>query len=130
MFPQHEHDADSGDDIMKLCVIIGQAPYTAERPYTALRFVNTALLEGHEVKLFLIEDGIFAGLKAQDPTEYPNVIEWLKQGLETGNLETKACGVCMKARGIKQADLVDGITAATMHDLVSFVTDSDKSIFF
>nr|MDO8115677.1 DsrE family protein [Candidatus Sigynarchaeota archaeon] len=115
---------------MKICVIIGQAPYTAERPYTALRFVNTAILDGHEVKLFLIEDGVFAGLKAQNPTEYPNVIEWLKQGLEAGGLEVKACGVCMKARGVKEEDLLDGIKPATMHDLVAFVTGTDRSVFF
>lgn len=113
-----------------ICVIIGQAPYTAERPYTALRFVNTAILDGHEVKLFLIEDGIFSALKNQAPAEYPNVKDWLVQGMESGSLEVKACGVCMKARGVADADLLPGVTAATMHDLVAFVASCDKSVFF
>ncbi|MEX2683368.1 MAG: DsrE/DsrF/TusD sulfur relay family protein [Candidatus Sigynarchaeota archaeon] len=115
--------------MVKIAVIIGQAPYTAERPYTALRFVNTALLDGHSVKLFLIEDGIFAALKKQNPTEYPNVIKWIEQGIEAG-LEVKACAVCMKARGVEESDMVNGVKAATMHDLVAWVAECDKSIFF
>nr|MDO8108701.1 DsrE family protein [Candidatus Sigynarchaeota archaeon] len=113
-----------------VCIIIGQAPYTAERPYTAMRFVNTAILEGHSVKLFLIEDGIFAALKGQNPTEYPSVKQWIEQGMETRKLEIKACGVCMKARGITEADFVTGVKTASMHDLVAWVAGSDKSLFF
>ncbi|MFX0102639.1 MAG: DsrE/DsrF/TusD sulfur relay family protein [Candidatus Hodarchaeota archaeon] len=112
-----------------IAVIIGSAPYTKERPYTALRFINTALLDGHSVKLFLVEDGIFVAKKSQNPTEYPNLIEWLEQGLEEG-LVAKACGVCLKARGIAKEDLVDGVEVASMHDLVSMVAESDKSVFF
>jgi len=113
-----------------ICVVIGQAPYTAERPYTAMRFVNTALLDGHSVKLFLVEDGIFAALNTQDPTEYPNVKDWIVQGFETGNLEIKACGVCMKARGITEEQFVDGVKTGTMHDLVAYVAECDKALFF
>nr|MDO8088829.1 DsrE family protein [Candidatus Sigynarchaeum springense] len=113
----------------KLAIIIGQAPYTAERPYTAMRFVNTALLDGHSVKLFLIEDGVFAALKKQNPTEYPNVKQWIEQGIEAG-LEVKACGVCMKARGVEEADMINGVKTASMHDLVSWVAECDKSLFF
>jgi sulfur relay (sulfurtransferase) complex TusBCD TusD component (DsrE family) len=116
--------------MVSISVIIGQAPYTAERPYTAMRFVNTALLDGHTVKLFLIEDGIFAALKKQNPTEYPNVKQWLEQGLETGSLEVKACGVCLKARGVDEADLVKGVKTASMHELVAWVAGCDKSLFF
>ena len=112
------------------CVVVGQAPYTAERPYTALRFVNTAVLDGHAVKLFLIEDGVFVALKKQKPLEYPNVREWLEQALETGSVEAKACGVCMTARGIDDGDLVPGVVAGSMHDLVAFVDSADKALFF
>ena len=112
-----------------IAVIIGSAPYTRERPYTALRFINTALLEDHKVNLFLVEDGIFVAKKNQNPSEYPNLIEWLEQGLENG-LVAKACGVCLKARGISKEELVEGVEVATMHDFVSMVTGSDKSVFF
>lgn len=112
-----------------IAVIIGSAPYTNERPYTALRFVNTALLDDHAVKLFLVEDGIFVAIKSQGPTEYPNLVEWLEQGLEEG-LEVKACGVCLKARGITKEHLIEGIEVGSMHDFVGMVADCDKSVFF
>jgi len=116
--------------VKTIAVIIGNGPYTVERPYTGLRFVNTALLDGNKVKLFLVEDGIFVALKNQNPVEYPNLNEWLMQGLEAGDLEVKACGVCMKARGVKKEDLVDGVEVGTMHDMVSFVTNSEAQVFF
>ncbi|MHA1681596.1 MAG: DsrE/DsrF/TusD sulfur relay family protein [Promethearchaeota archaeon] len=111
-------------------VIIGTAPYTAERAYTALRFINTAILDEHPVKLFLVEDGVFVGLNNQNPTEYPNLVDWMNQAMETGELEVKACGVCLKARGVTKDALVKGIEIGTMHDFVSYVADTDKSVFF
>jgi len=113
----------------RILVVIGEAPYTAERPYTAMRFVNTALIDGHTVNLFLIEDGIFTAMKKQNPTEYPNVKQWLEEGLEQG-LAVKACGVCMKARGVEEADMVTGVKIASMHELVAWVIECDKSLFF
>jgi len=32
-------------------IVIGDGPYTSERPYTMLRFAYTALLEGHEINI-------------------------------------------------------------------------------
>lgn len=115
---------------LKICVIITSGPYTHEIAYSGLRFVNTALLDGHEVKLFLLEDGIYVALKTQDPTEYPNVRDWLNQGLETGSLEVTACGVCTKARGITEEMLVENVKVGTMHDLVAYVADCERTVTF
>ncbi|MFW9872623.1 MAG: DsrE family protein, partial [Candidatus Thorarchaeota archaeon] len=54
-------------------IVIADGAYTSERPYTMLRFAYTALLEGHKINIFLVEDGIFVGKKGQDPTTYDNV---------------------------------------------------------
>jgi len=37
-------------------IAIGNGQYTTERPYTMLRFAYTALLEGHKVNIFLVEE--------------------------------------------------------------------------
>ncbi|AAM01225.1 DsrE/DsrF/TusD sulfur relay family protein [Methanopyrus kandleri] len=112
-----------------ITVVISEAPYGQERAYTALRFALTALVEGEEVKIFLIEDGVFLGKKGQNPDEVPNYLELLEQCIEQG-AEVKACGPCSKARGLSEEDFIEGVELATMHDLVNWVKESDNVIFF
>ncbi|MEO2241272.1 MAG: DsrE/DsrF/TusD sulfur relay family protein [Euryarchaeota archaeon] len=112
-----------------ITVIISEAPYGRERAYSALRFALTALLEGEDVRIFLIEDGVYVAKEGQDPDEMPDHLELLRQCIEQG-AEVKACGPCSKARGITEDDLIDGVELATMHDLVSWVRESDNVIFF
>jgi len=114
---------------LKFTVIITTAPYGHERAYSALRFALTSLLEGIDVNIFLIEDGVYVAKNSQNPSEVPNYMEYLKNCIESGAI-VKACGPCCKARGLREEDLIDGVVLGTMHDLVNFVKESDKIITF
>ncbi|WP_423792139.1 DsrE/DsrF/TusD sulfur relay family protein [Methanocaldococcus indicus] len=114
---------------MKFTVIIGSAPYGRERAYSALRFALTSLLEGVEVNIFLIEDGVYVAKKNQNPSDVPNYLELLKNAIDLG-ANVKVCGPCCKARGLSEEDLIEGVKLATMHDLVNFVKESDKVVSF
>jgi len=109
-------------------VVIGNGAYTSERPYTMLRFAYTALLEGHKVNIFLVEDGIFVGKKNQDPSTYDNVGKWMADVIEEG-ANVKACGVCMKARGLVEEELMDGISKTSMHGFVEMCEEADQVLF-
>ncbi|MFX1236203.1 MAG: DsrE/DsrF/TusD sulfur relay family protein [Promethearchaeota archaeon] len=106
-------------------IIIGDGPYTKERPYTMLRFAYTALLEGHKIHIFLVEDGIFVGKRNQGPSSYDNLEKWMKDVIEEG-ADVKACGVCMKARGLSDEELIDGVEKTTMNGLLEMVIDADN----
>ena len=109
-------------------IAIGSGPYTEERPFTMLRFAYTALLEGHSVNIFLVEDGIWVGKKNQDPTTYDNVGKWLKDVIEEGAI-VKVCGVCMKARGMGVDELVERIEKTTMNGFLEMCEAADNIIF-
>jgi tRNA 2-thiouridine synthesizing protein D len=109
-------------------VVIVDGAYTSERPYTMLRFAYTALLEGHKINIFLVEDGIFVGKKNQDPATYDNVGKWMADVIEEG-ANVKSCGVCMKARGISEDELMDGISKTTMHGFVEMCEKADQILF-
>lgn len=109
-------------------IVIGDGPYTKERPFTMLRFAFTALLDGHSVNLFLLEDGIFVGKKNQDPATYDNIGNWMKDVLSEG-ANVKACGVCMKARGVSDGELIDGIEKTSMNTLVDMCQEADNILF-
>jgi len=115
--------------LVKFTVMIFDSPYGREKPYTALRFALTALNDGHEVTMILIQEGIFVAKKSQDPAEYPNILEYLNMAMEEG-LKVIVCGVCCQARGIKQDDLINGAEIVGMHEIVDACAKSDNTLTF
>jgi len=114
---------------MKFTVIIADAPYGKERAFSALRFALTALLEGIDVNIFLLEDGVFVAKKGQNPANVPNYLELLENAIDAGAV-VKACGPCGRARGLSDEDIVSGVTFGTMNDLTAFVKESDRVLNF
>jgi tRNA 2-thiouridine synthesizing protein D len=110
-------------------VVVMEAPYGRERAYTALRFALTAALEGHKVKLFLVQDGVFVAKKGQAPDVFPNIGSMLEEALKEG-VEVKTCTPCCKARSLTQTEVVKGVIMATMTDLVKWCEESDKILTF
>lgn len=110
-------------------VVVMEAPYGRERTYTALRFALTAALEGHKVRMFLVQDGVFVAKKGQSPEQFPNLVELLEEALREG-VEVKTCTPCCKARAVTTAEVVKGVTMATMSDLVEWCAQSDNVLTF
>ncbi|OPY29135.1 MAG: DsrE/DsrF-like family protein [Methanocella sp. PtaU1.Bin125] len=117
------------DKRRSITIIIGDAPYGTERAFSALRFVLAALLQELNVNIFLIENGVYTGMNKQAPADYPSDSNLLIDAIGKGAV-VKACMPCCKARGITLDDLVDGIQMGTINDLVGFVVNSDRTIFF
>jgi len=115
--------------LAKLSVMVFETPYGREKAYTALRFALTALNDGHEVTMILIQDGVFVAKKNQDPAEYPNTLEYLKTSIEEG-LKVIVCGVCCQARGVVKEDLIDEVEIVGMHEIVNACVNSDNTITF
>ena len=109
-------------------IAIGSGQYTQERPYTLLRFAYTALLEGHKINIFLVEDGIWVGKKGQDPSTYDNVSKWLTDVIAEG-AKVLVCGVCMKARGMSEEELLSGCNKTTMNGFLDMCVEADNIIF-
>ena len=116
------------DKIKIFTIVIGNGAYTSERPYTMLRFAFTSLLEGHKINIFLVEDGVFVGKKNQNPSSYDNLEKWLKDVIEEGGI-VKACGVCIKARGVAAEELIPGIEVTTMNGFVNMCVEADNVLF-
>jgi tRNA 2-thiouridine synthesizing protein D len=111
-------------------IIIYEAPYSKERALSALRFAFTADLEGHKVRIWLFENGVYLAKKGQKPAQgLTNYGQMLDDLLKSG-VEVKACVVCAEARGLAQAELLDGVKLATVHDLVEWTATSDKVMSF
>jgi tRNA 2-thiouridine synthesizing protein D len=119
-----------------ITVVLAEAPYGKERFYSALRFLLVSLHEGHKANLFLLEDAVFAAKAGQEPPEMPvgnarmpSCEELLKAAILEG-LDVRACRVCCSERGLRDNEVIDGVRIGSMLDLVNWVVESDKTLFF
>ena len=117
---------------MKILFVLNDPPYGTERCYNALRLANALLKKDPaiEVTVFLMADAVSCGRKGQKtPDGYYNLERMLKR-FATGNHRLLLCGTCMDARGLGDADLVDGARRSSMDDLASATSEADKVLVF
>jgi uncharacterized protein involved in oxidation of intracellular sulfur len=105
---------------MKIGIIISNTD--PELIWNALRFANTALLENHQVKIFLLGKGV----------EIENIKDGkfkVKEQLENFNRLSGvmlACGTCIKSRDMK----FEACPISTMNDMLKLVEESDRVLTF
>jgi len=82
--------------------------------------------------VFLLDDGVYTAKKGQNPPEGLEELDLtLKlQELLAQGVRVEACGTCLKARGITQTELLEGVTAVGMKDLAKMVQESAKVLTF
>jgi sulfur relay (sulfurtransferase) complex TusBCD TusD component (DsrE family) len=52
------------------------------------------------------------------------------EDLIKSGVDVKACVVCAEARGVASGELIDGVKIATIHELIEWTANSDKTITF
>lgn len=93
-----------------------------EMVWNALRFANTAILEGHQVKIFLLGAGVeIESIKS----EKFNVQEQLEKFNELSGTML-ACGTCIRSRQMK----FEACPISTMKDMLKLVVESERLLTF
>ncbi len=110
--------------------ILNEAAYGSERTYNALRLAGAiAARDQASVRLFLMADAVGCAKSGQRvPTGYYNVQLMLDKVIKRG--EVGLCGTCMDARGITEAELVEGARRSTMAELAEWTLAADKVLVF
>jgi uncharacterized protein involved in oxidation of intracellular sulfur len=116
---------------MKTLVVINDAPYGSERAYNALRLAGSlAKQDGPRVRVFLVGDAASCARSGQKvPQGYYNVQSMLAALGRRGG-EVGVCGTCMDARGIAEADLVEGTHRSSLDEWTAWTLEADKVITF
>lgn len=106
---------------MKLGIIL--ETNEPEQAWNGVRFANTALKQGHEVRLFLLS----AGVEAESIThEKYNVRSQLHDFADNKGI-ILACGTCIKGRNLGESDICP---ISTMVDCLDMVEWADKVVTF
>jgi len=118
--------------MQKILILINDAPYGTEKAYNGLRLANQ-LNKAHEdveVRIILMADAAGCAVAGQNtPNGYYNIERMMKYSISKG-AKVKICGSCADARGLKNAQLIEGAEISTMAEFTGWVTDSDKVISF
>jgi len=116
---------------MKFLFILNDPPYGTERSYNALRLALALLKEDPkpEVTVFLMADAVACAKAGQKtPDGYYNLESMIK-GVGR-QARVVLCGNCMDARGLGEAELVEGAERGTMPQLAELTTEADKVLVF
>jgi uncharacterized protein involved in oxidation of intracellular sulfur len=113
--------------VVKTLFILNDAPYGTEKSYNGLRLaLALAKLPDHQIRIFLMADAVFCGRRGQKtPDGYYN-IERMLRGCATKRVEIGACGSCADARGVADAEFIDGVRRSTMAELAEWTVAADK----
>lgn len=110
--------------------ILNDAPYGNERAYNALRLAAAvAAKEGQQVRMFLMADAVACAKSGQKlPEGYYSVQLMLGKIIRKG--EVALCGTCMDARGMTDAEMVEGAQRGTLTQLATWTAEADKVLVF
>jgi uncharacterized protein involved in oxidation of intracellular sulfur len=116
--------------MIRILVILNDAPYGSERSYNGLRLADSLARKPEtEVRLFLMGDSVMCAKSGQlTPNGYYNIERMLKPVLRNG--QVAACGTCMEARGISLEMLSDGVHKGTLEELTEWTLWSDRILDF
>lgn len=117
---------------MDFLMILNDAPYGTERTYNGLRLGLSLLskVEGAQVTVFLMGDAVGSAKAGQQtPNGYYNVERMLK-GILGRKGVVLLCGSCMDARGIAEAEIVEGSRRSTLDELTEKTASADKVLVF
>jgi sulfur relay (sulfurtransferase) complex TusBCD TusD component (DsrE family) len=94
-----------------------------EKSWNGVRFANTALKNGYEVKIFLMSAG--DEIESIMHAKY-NTKQQLEEFVDNKGT-VLACGTCVKSRNQKESD---ACPVSTMVDCLNMVTWADKVVTF
>lgn len=116
---------------MKLLVVLSHSPYDGtDVIWNAIRLIDTALIEGHNVYVFVMNDAVDVVRKGSKPegAEFDltgMLIESIKRGAQV-----KICTTCVNRCGISRGEVIGEAKLAGMSDLVRWLAESDKVVTF
>ncbi len=115
----------------KTLFVLNDPPYGTERSYNALRLAGSLVkAEGEEVRMFLLGDAASCAKSNQKVPEGFYNLQIMLNRVTRGGGTVGVCGTCMDARGIAEAELIDGTKKSTLAELTSWTQWADKVLVF
>ncbi len=119
--------------MQKILIVFNREPYDqTDVTWNGLRLAETLRKDGHEVRIFLMNDSVDIAREVCKPPEYYDQdLSLMLKALISNKVEVKVCGTCMVRCGIyKNQPYFEGAEKSTMMELAEWVASSDKILTF
>ena len=96
-----------------------------ESARTALRVARAARAKGHDVELFLMDDGVYAvkrGTRTPVADELASLVE--------GGVVVALCALNAEQRGVTKDEAVPGVLFGSQYDLAQLIDSADRFVSF
>jgi uncharacterized protein involved in oxidation of intracellular sulfur len=118
---------------MSVLMVLNRQPYDgSDVTWNGLRLVRRLGEDGHEVRVFLMNDAVDLARDAcRRPEGYDQDLVAMLKELIAAGVVVRVCGTCMARCGIhRNQPYVDGAHTSTMADLAEWVSTSEKVLTF
>jgi len=93
------------------------------------QLTESAIKDDQQVRMFLMADSVSCAKSGQKvPEGYYNVQLMLGKVIRKGGVGL--CGTCMDARGMTEAEMVEGAQRSTLAQLATWTAEADKVLVF
>lgn len=109
----------------RVTMIVRDAP-SSMRAWNAFRLAAALMSEDLDVRVFLLDDGVYCALKGQQP---PEALRELNAATKIEELigfgvKVQCCSLCCETRGVSEDRVVDGVEIASTIDLARSIKES------
>ena len=117
---------------MKALVILNDPPYGTERCYNGLRLANALVKKDPAVEttIFLMADAVLCAKRGQKTPEGYYSLERMLKRFTAGAHRVLLCGSCMDARGLTQAEILEGARRSSMDELAAATLEAERLLVF
>jgi len=117
-------------DCGMILLIFNDSPYGSQRTFNGLRVAAELSRKNSPIAIFLLGDGVTAGVKRQNPSDVAYNAQEMLRVLAGNGVPVAACTTCLQARGIADEALVSGVQRGTLDGLTNLIQDAEKILSF
>ena len=111
-------------------IILSHAPFDGDTTWNALRLASTLVERKSPVRIFVMNDAIDVVRQGAVPAGAEFDLQAMLRGLLPRGGRIKICTTCVNRCGIGQGEVIPEAVMATMGDLASWITESDRVVVF
>ena len=114
-----------------ILVIVSSGPYKgSDVVWNALRLAESALENGNDARIFLINEGVDTGRGGLKPPDNFFDLAQMLTGIANMGADIKYCKTCIDRCGIGTGEMMEEIKVGSMKDLHDWIVTSDRVVTF
>lgn len=111
-------------------IILSHAPFDGDSTWNALRLASTLADRRSPVRIFIMNDAIDVVRQGAIPEGAEFDLQAMLRDLLPRGGRIKICSTCVNRCGIGHGEVIPEAIMATMADLASWITESDRVVVF